>query len=485
MLWLGLAGVALLFLGLTGLVSIVQPPFVSTDEVHHFDYAWRVGHGELPRFEDGVTVPHEGRDDSVQLVAHHPPLFYAVLAPAVTPLVDQGRWRAGVVAGRGIVALIGLAAVLAVAWGTTQVMDDPEPALIVAAAAFTAVLGSLVNHSAAIYNDALAILTATVTLGLVAMIIRHGATPWRLLALTAACAAGLATRVSFLAVFVVAVATVGVVMLTRPASESRRRRLAATGVVTLVLVAVPVLASGWFYVRNARITGNLLGSQSDVLVERLHREQRGVLEVVADLHLWQVVARGLFSTPASPTVDPSSLERWLPILLVVALGALLVVATARRLRSGEVSRADRLVCLMLAVATAGVFLQSAVYVAGGGGANPRYLLPAVLPVAVAAGAALLGRGRARGAGVVVFAAAAAALTVEQSYRVLRDRVFDSDVGVWEAWRGGAGRTGVPAGLVPAALSAMVAGVAIIGVALWRLTERAAAADPLDRAWPNS
>ena len=472
---MGLAAAVLTFLCLAGLVAAAHPPYLSADEVHHVDHAWRVGHGELPRFEDGVTAPiGPGDKPLIQYTFQHPPAFYVLEAPIVTPLLDAGHWRMGVLLGRLVPMAFGALTVLAVAFGASRLGDRPEPALVLGAAVLTAVANPLVGASAAVYTDSMAAAAAALALTACLVVVQRGLS-WRWVAvLAAACTVGFATRAAFISVLVVALGSVVF------AAVRRRQPAPGAGLVLGGLVAavgLPVLASGWFYARNRALTGDWTGSQPDVSEAYFDRVVRPPIEVVTDLDFWKYALGSLFPQPR----DPSALIEWAhdlafgAVVVVLALFVLRLVLDRRKLslRSPLVAP-----IAVLAAAAGGVVAQQVQHGANGGAPNARYLLPAALPIFLAAAWALLGIRRARGLLLVGFAGAAAWVYVLQTAAVLQRRRY-GDVGIWQAFVHGLDENGLPSVLLPLALAGAAAGLAVAGWGLWRTTApgREPVADP--------
>ncbi|HKA83884.1 MAG TPA: hypothetical protein VKD21_08475 [Acidimicrobiales bacterium] len=463
---IGVAGAVLTFMSLASWLLVVYPDLPGSDELFHLDYAWRVGHGELPTWEEGLTAPGL-EPQGPQRVFQHPPLFYALLSPAVTPLLDAGHVRGAVRAGRLVVLVIGTLTVIAVAWATGRVLPRYDPLLVVGTTAAAAVMVPLIGVSATIYNDGLAVLAATLALGIGATMVRRGPTPGRLAGLAIVCAVGFATRASF----VVLLATAAVAATLAVARRFRGRGLVAgvtRGLLAAsVVVAVALLAVGWFYLRNVRLTGNWTGGQPEVAEARYGRELRSPFDVATDPDVWVRGVGGIIAQPADPAVDAWRL-RLAGFSAVAVLSGLALVRWVRRLARGGIDGADWLVAGLLAMATAGVAALMVVYVSIGGRAHPRYMLLATLPICLAWSLGLLLVRRARGVMLTAFVAVSVVLLLWQTSLVLQRRRFP-EAGTWKAWTLGAAANGRPSLVLVALLASMAVGIGCLGVALWRLS----------------
>lgn len=413
-------------------------PYASADEAAHVDYAWRVWHGELPVFEDGLRLaPEQGVVPPVQWTAQHPPLFYLLLAPVVGPLLDADRPVAAALAARGATAVLAVLAVLAVAWAARWVLGRRDRA--VAATATVAASGVwLLRLGGAVYNDVLLVLVVTLLLGTAVRIIRLGRVTWPWLVVWSVLPAATAlTRASGVPLAALAVGTVAVAAL-----RLRRGRGRALLLHVVAPVLVAVAGAGWFYLRNIRLTGSWTGSHNAWAAEHLERVTAPVQEVLTDGAFWSTSFRQLGYAPGTGEMTN------LVLLVVPALAAVAVVLV--RLRTTLPGGADLLVAGLLVVAVAGTATQQALYTAGGGGMNGRYLAVLALPLAVAVAWGLTAWSRT---GVAVTAVAA--------WAVLRGADLVADVRAVALRDAARDMPGLP----PTVVAAGVA-VALCGLVAW-------------------
>ncbi|WIJ44224.1 glycosyltransferase family 39 protein [Curtobacterium citreum] len=375
-------------------IGFSAPPFNSGDEAAHFDYAVTVWHGHLPVFEDGLSIRSPfGILPPVQWVSQHPPLFYAILAPVVGPLWDGGHLYAAVLAGRAVNAVLAGLTVLASAWAARRVLPA-RPVVAAVAAVVVAMTPMFLLVGGAVYNDLPNVAFGALAIGVGATAIRRGLST-RLVVLGAVVtAAGMLSRLSA----VVFVAVVLVAFLCARGS-GRWNRLPGKVLAVAVAAVAPVLAAGWFFLRNRQLTGNIAGSHPEWAAQNLRREQHGFVETVTDPGFWS----GVFSVFRGHFADPWG---WTWALLVVPLLLAVVVAVVPGLRRSTLAPvrrrdldprgdrlADALVALMLvAVFAAVVFLQVR-FTMQGGAAQARYGLPVVPVLAVAMAVGLTGLGR--------------------------------------------------------------------------------------------
>jgi hypothetical protein len=514
---LGVAGAVLAVLVVGLLQALTVPPFQWTDEPSHYAYADEVSRGRLPTIETPVRTGGSAtlerimarRDPTRRTIwtANHPPLFYLVEAGPVRAAAAAGGPDAGLIAGR-VVSVLLAAAGIALVGLLARLLVPARPAVAVVAAALAGLLPSFASISARLFNDSLAFLTATALLAVAVAWIVKGPSPARLGLLAATAAAAGATRASgLLAVGVAGLAVVAGSWLRARERGTPRPWLAGVGPGLVVAVAVAA-TSGWFWLRNLRLYGDLTGSAA--LLERFERAPRGSAPgILRDPGFWVVQQRRLWDPTYDLTALAPSHTRSLWLLGLVPLAGLLtagiVVLRRRRaavaepangpfpyrngangLRSGPASGRNRLtVAWLLGILLLGLMQVSvAMFAADGGGAHARYLFPAlgVLAVAAAAGLAALPLGR-RGLpalALVVAMIAANAWTWARGLSVMR-RPPSADV-LGTAFQA----SGLPSPAVVLTIAGVLlaAALAAQAVALWRLGAPARLPAPVAPAPPE-
>jgi hypothetical protein len=367
--------------------ALLVPPFHTGDETAHLDYAAQVWAGHLPVFEEGVTLaPEVGSVPPVQWVAQHPPLYYLLLAPLVGTLVEHGHLVGALYAARAVnVALAGLLVVV-VAWAGRRAFPGtaatggtaiaPVAAVVVGATAWVARVGG------SAYNDVLAAVLTTWLFGVAASAVRSGLTWRRTVLLVVIPALCLGVRLHTMVMVAVMVAAVLVGVLLQDYSDASRRGDRARAVVLALGVPGAVAATtGWFWLRNLRLTGSVTGGHPDWAAENLDRVVRPVLDVLLDGGVW-VRLLAVFGYGAVP--DAVGV-----VLLLAVPAALALLGVLRRIRRGYGSGrgvVPDLPGVLIAASGAGVVVvtlaMQAMYTAGGGSPHPRYLLLVVAPLAL-------------------------------------------------------------------------------------------------------
>lgn len=344
--------------------------FATGDEAAHLDYAYQVWTGRLPVFEDGLAIHQTfGVRPPVQWTAQHPPLFYLLLAPFVGPLAGADHILAAGYAGRMVNVLITVGLVAAVMWAASALAPGRR-ALWLASGTVAATYPLVVQVGGTVYNDNLLAACAALLVGLTARIMWRGATPKRLLLFGLVAAAALWTRSAGVVVIAVCATTLcGSLLLQRP-----RAWKAVAGLSAAVVAAAA--SSAWFYLRNQRLTGNLLGGHFDYLT---HRVRRTLPEVVQRVEVWDqlLMIHGYYLV-----------DRHLATFLLVGLPTVVAcVIGVRRLIRNRCAVPDLAIAVLLVGLVGAVLLMQLMYVSRGGGASQRYLAPldVVIAFAIASG----------------------------------------------------------------------------------------------------
>lgn len=376
------------------------PLFSSADEVGHFDYAYQVWHGHLPDFYQGVVVDQlKGSRMPVQWVSQHPPLFYLIMAPIVGPLTDAGHILIAGTLARAVNTLLGCVVIMAVVWAVRRAAPA-RPHLAYGAGLVAASASWMHGVSGAVYNDTLTALLAALMLGLTVDVIRNG--PGRafwLKLLVTVCAAGL-TRLSLLAVALACLTAIAIEGLVRGGRRDRWGRWSS--LVRAFAVGLGVLAtSGWFYLRNLRLSGSITGGHPEWSAEHLGRTPHSIANLIAEPSTW-IKLLGLFGN-----TDDNRTAAFVSLMVVPVVIALAMACVAV-LRRSVTAAGVLVVCFLMAVVLA-VSAMQLMYTSGGGGLIPRYALPLLVPISAAIAAGLGSGGRVSIILVPIWTLAAAAV----------------------------------------------------------------------------
>jgi 4-amino-4-deoxy-L-arabinose transferase-like glycosyltransferase len=391
---MGLAAIALATFLLCCAVTIAKVPLGTTDESAHLDYALQIWHGHLPVFERGLSfrAPLPSHSPPVQWEAQHPPFFYALVAPIAGPLIDAGHWIVADLAVRLVNSVLSALSVLAIAWAAGAAVSRNRSRWMLLTGAVATMLGPIIFVGGSAFSDPVLTLTSALAVGIALRAVRHGLDRRTLVLAALIAAVGAAARAEF-------VIALGILVLGLAAAACLHSRGSAASRLGRALLAssLPIVAaaasSGWFYLRNKRLTGTFSGSQPEWAAIHLHRKHRSVSEVLHLENFWNTQF-ALLRHPldgrytahhARNVIDTRTMVTMLVVLLV--LGVLFGVRSLWRAVRGR-DRVQLVTIGLLALLAFITFAYEVFYITGGGGSVSRYLLPAALPICMAMAAGL-------------------------------------------------------------------------------------------------
>ena len=489
---LGVAGAVLAFVALAAAQTWTIPAYQPQDEAAHVGYALVVGGGRLPTID--TPIPSDGSPRLAAKLAHsappnrqvwtanHPPLFYLLASVPLRLGTAGGHPLGGLKVARLVGVGLSAVGVALVALLALWLLPD-RPQLAVAAAWLAALAPVFVHVSATLYNDSLAFLTSTATLLAAAAVLLRGPSRGRLAALAAAAAAAsLARESGLLLAGLAGVAAAAAVWFQgrRPAA----RRLLWAGAAAAAVWLAAAAASGWFYLRNLRLYGDVTGSAA--LLEKFHRLPHGPIALVLRTPGYWIAQQQRFWDISANLPAMAGRPTRLAWLLVALPAAGLLLLGARWLRARRRPPPGRwLPWLLLIGLLAALELTTANFYSRGGNAHARYLLPAlaVLGIAAAAGLAAL-PGARRGWPALLMLAAMVAVDLKGWDQYLEVAVKPKPgagaLGTALAAAGGPG----PGPFLAALCVALAAALAMVGRALWLLGDGPAAAPAVPAGRPR-
>jgi len=274
------------YLSLGVFYSLVNPVFEAPDEQWHFLFVRHVASGQ------GLPVQQADRQANVAGPEGGQPPIYYLLGGALTSWIeredlghfiesnpagsrgypsslgnknvwvqlrpDSFPWHGEYLAAhllRFLSLLLGALTVVGT-YATARELYPDSQAVAAGAAAVNAFVPQFLFITAAVNNDAAAAATGAWMLYLLARIARRGATPRRDVLLGGILGLAALSKLSLLAAIPFAIGTVSLVAV-------HAREAFGTLAIRLLRIGVPIAAiAGWWYVRNWRLYGDLLGFDS-------------------------------------------------------------------------------------------------------------------------------------------------------------------------------------------------------------------------------
>ncbi len=327
-------------------------PSWGNDEPAHVGYVATLAHGDLPTIysrivDDPDRFPHGGeglygwdRDHNHIWVANHPPLYHLALVPVWQAF--SGDLAHVVLAGR-FINTVGFALWLLLVGLVARELVPHRPA-VPALATVAAVTPTLAMRAGFFMNDGWASAAALLAFLVTIRMVRDGITPQRVAWATLAGSVAAGTRAPGVLIVAACAATVLLVGWRR---VGRWRSLLAAGVIG----GVPAAATGWFYLRNLRLYGDLTGQ--DALLRKFDREP----------------VSGLLDVFAIPGLAEALEITAIPLAALLLLGPLAATAALRRNR-WRIDPAWALLCVHGALTA----VNLVGFMAAGGGFHDRYFM---------------------------------------------------------------------------------------------------------------
>jgi 4-amino-4-deoxy-L-arabinose transferase-like glycosyltransferase len=366
---LGVSGVVLLYVSVAGIVSFSVPWANKSDTKYHIDYVWQLYNGKLPKFEDGVQYPPLKNGAKMHLTASHPPLFYALHAPILGPLLKDGQWKKAIAVGRSINIVFGVLCVLALAWAGWVFGGGYRDVMTVAVPAVGTLMYRFTTLNVVFGNDVLVVLFATIAIVLMYKLLQRGLQKKYLIVLGVVSVLGMATKAPYVVVLAVSLlAIVFGAILHHPPSQLRRSIIKGLGV-SFLLTFVSVLAVGWFYYLNYKSSGSWFKSSPDDFAGG--RVYKSLSKVITSSQLWE-----LFYTHSSTIPYVST------AITAISAAGFLIVPKKKIVSLYTKNKPLFIMILLMILLTFGILLTQIRLAVGYGSINFRYLLPALLPISL-------------------------------------------------------------------------------------------------------
>jgi hypothetical protein len=323
---------------------------------------------------------------------------------------------------------------------------------------------SFIRFSADIYNDIAVTSCSVATLVVSVMVVRDGLTPRRVAALAALAALGLSFKATHVFAVLIALGAValGAALHHRPWHRAAGH---AAGAASAIVLA-PMVAIGWFYLRNRDRSGSWFRSVPKGPLQ--DRAERTLADNLLDADFYLIVPGRILGNTVRD-LGPLDTETASLLLSIVAVGVVSILAAVRLWRRGIDARLLRPVA---AVALLGghlglLYAAQLQHATGYGAFNFRYFLPASLTIGAVLALAANATGVLRCVVVPALVVLMAAAAVVDIVGYARDRFPDiasgSDV---EVIRSLVDANGVPGAALPALAVTFAHAVVALGGSLW-------------------
>ena len=477
---LGVAASLVVFLAASLFSNLALPPRGTADSLSHLDYAYQVSQGRLPETHgfyvsyDGPPSRHLERTERRQFASAHPPLFYAVASVVEGGALEDGQWPTAVARIRALNTVLGVGTLLIIAWAAWRLGGRRRAQLVIVSCALAGLVYPFVRHSADVYSDLLVTFLSTAAIALAAVALREGPRRGHVALLAVVCAAGMATKATFVITLVAVLGALAAAYVFEDGGP-RWRRSGRAGLACGIVLLASIMSSGWFYLRNHEQSGSWFRSTPKAPL--LGRTEMSIFDVLTSADFYLVIPRGLLGTVDwwHTPFDNAALSLAIVVVCVTALGVWL----HRDQRWRAVARDRRLLLVigLMAAELIGLQIAQLQQAVGWGGYNFRYFLPGLLPIVLLLGLGVLAFERWAGvAAAAITGLLAVGVVVNAAWYLGRGRYVDfaPDSGWVDQLGLAADSNGASRGILVGLVVVMAVGIVTVA---WAITASAAEVDP--------
>ena len=462
---LGILAVVLLYVSASGVISVTYPWFRNdnSDTIAHTDMVYRIWNGDLPKASDGLRYQpfiEMGGGNVYQRASGHPPLFHAMLAPFMGPLLNKGEWKKAIAVGRAVNIFIGILCIFALAWAGWLFGGKRKALFAVAVPALAVLTYRYSRINTDLSMDGLLTLWSTLTLINLYKILQKGLKPKYLIFLMLLNVVGMSTKISF-GVFLGLSLLVVIVASYIHGNESTRKNILKGSAAASAILGIVIVSIGWYYYfRNYKASGSFTTPISEELASG--RPHQSYFDIIAGSNFWALFY-GRFSANVvtSAVISAFALSGYFGMKKIN-----LIKLTKNKLHMWTIG--------LMTLAFLGVVATQLTLAHPNGSINFRYILPAILPVSLFLAYGLLEFKWLRGQLVALSAIAMAWTTILWiGLKPTPDGVLQG-VGEWggaiSAISKGAESNGIPVVITAGLFFIFAAGAVLLSLVLFHLSK---------------
>ncbi len=445
---LGFFSVVLLYVGTAGIVSSTTPWYSRGDTFRHVDYVWRVYNHDIPRWYDGVQYKPftDLTGPKKQGESANPPLFYAIHAPFVGPLLKQGKWQSAIAVGRAINILLGIGCIIVLSWAGWLLGGKRKELFAITVPAFSVLLFRFARLNMDYAIDPLFVTLSTLSLIANYKILKSGLKKKYIIWVAVLSVLGMLTKAPYMVFMFINFLAIVIASFMHSKQTTKQKLIKGTVISAIILILV-CLASGWFYYFwNYKTNGNLFKSSPPGYTGG--RQHKSLFDVLSSMRLW-----GFFYANYSPF--PA-----LSVTIASLAGSTYLRLSKKEIRKFFKDRARAVAIALVFLSALGMFMVQVKFGIGYGAINFRYMLPAILAFSLFLSYGLLGFEKTRGqvaALAIIIIAGTSVLGLSGGPRAIYRASLDNNV----------------YSLLPIALLIMIfIGTLILSTSLFVLTKKA-------------
>lgn len=460
LLFVGILGVILMYVGVAGMISTNAPWLVRGDTTLHVDYVWRLHNGEIPKRSDGITyqpfVEHAGKSKA-QLASKNPPLFYSIHAPFVGPLLNSGNWELGIAVGRTINIVIGVFTILALAWGGWLLGGVNRRLHAIAVPAVTILIYRFTRLNVDFAVDGLLVLFATLSLIFSYKILKKGPDKKLLLIITLLSIAGMYTKVAYLPFVMTSLLAIAAAVFIHSKDTIKKKVSISLKLIIGIFVAVAVSVGWYYYIYNYQVSGHWYTARPDGATGG--RPVKSLIDLTTSSDFWGLLYKNFARNE----------------LFSVALASFSIagIMTIKKGSFRKVINNKAMITIVgiMFLAVFGTFLVQIKHAWGIGSINFRYILPVLLPVGLFLSYGLLQYKKTRGAMVTIAAIFMGATSIG-AYKKMDSGYFENENldKLLGGYYGAGADNGVPSIAISFLLISFIVGSILLAMSLYKLSK---------------
>lgn len=467
---IGVIGVLIALVFGAGIFASGVPWLRTADAPLHMDYAWQVYHGDLPDFYEGTRAPLGGKSSEVQFVSQHPPLYYAILAPFVGPLLDSGRWQLATAVGRAITIFLSAICAIALAWAGWEIGGKNKHLFAIALPAIATSTTVFIKVAALTYNDILPILATVICFTLLYKIITTGPSTKMTIFLAIASLLGMASRASFISAFLLVLLGIPVSFFIHSTKTIYLKTI--DGILHSMFVLVTVLCGiGWFYYINYSLTGNFTRSAPQSwAADLMGRQYKSLSTVLFSKELWLTPIIELYGKEWPKMLGMRVNSILSALTFAIGTVSTLITKTKQKFWKKLNPRNIAFISLMVLQILL-IFGQQIVHATGYGGYMSRYFLPTILPVGLVLTYGISSLSKNKILAIMPFVLLGWVTVVGNTLRFIIGRYnIGSQDQLWKSLVMAVTEVnGIPYIIIPILFGGLAIGIGIQTLALWKLT----------------
>ena len=364
-------------------IALAYPLTGHADTITLLDYSWQISQGIQPDFYDGTNLPYDIKQTDIQFAAHHPPLYYKVISPITSYLIDNGyTYRQLVLGTRFVNVAISLLTLIFIAIYADCFNLFKKRHFDLVFLTFFAFYLPFAKVSGLIFSESLLLLFIAAAWISSVNILKFGYNHSSYAILLICTALGMYTKVSYLSTLLITLMIMFAgIFLYSSNSSFKIRQFFSTSSSVLLILAAAFLVSGSFYYGNYELSGSFLrAAEQSWITQYTDREYKDFFSVASNSKIWGYLVMPKIALNIHNLTFNNILYMTIGIFSLIGyfafFSALYKNYCRNKLDYKQAILATSFIFLILIV-----IMQMIFHATGYGAYNARYLLPAIIAIA--------------------------------------------------------------------------------------------------------